>query len=206
LAVAACGGFDRPEAAREIRDRFCDEWPYGCSDDLRVVVEEVREAGAGRLVDFRIEDGGYATEPLSGAYFARGEDGWDLVFFEDPFRTELDEGLARFARDRRTQADRLLRIQTAQEWHRSIHGRYATNLEELTRVSYVPPEGVSVRVGDPSEPGGWMAEANGRFTRCVMDGGDALPKCELSGGTTADEGGGPLAATFGPEGGADGDR
>ena len=54
--LVGCDSFEKDDAALQIQERFCNEWPYGCTDSTRVVVEKVNETRNGRQVEFRVVD------------------------------------------------------------------------------------------------------------------------------------------------------
>jgi hypothetical protein len=196
VVAAGCGGFDKEEAATQIRARFCDGWPYGCTDSTRVVVEEVRKTNRGRQVDFRVEDGRDRTERLASAYFESDDEAWQFLFFENPFKDRFELEAARVAEESKLFSEHLRELKVAQNWYNSIYGRFAESLEELDNVSYEPPDlPIVMRVSDGQQ---WKAEISSRIVKCELDvSRQQLPVCE---GLSAEDAGmdsGPLARAFG---------
>lgn len=196
--LAACDSFDEKRAALEIRDRLCDEWPYGCTDSTRVVVEEVNKTRNGRQVEFKVVDGDDETPPLLAAYFEPREEEWSLLLFEDPFKTRFRELAGQVDADTKRLRGALSQVNAAQKWFASIYGRYATGLGELDSVSYKRSE---VPIEMSTQDGGWRAEASTRYVRCEMAvPGGPLPRCV---GLTAQHAGsdsGPLSTAFRTDG------
>ena len=196
VVVAGCGGFDKEEAAMQIRDRFCDGWPYGCTDSTRVVVEEVRKTNRGRQVEFRIVDGKDKTARLASAYFESGDEAWQFLFFENPFKGRFEAEAARVAEESRRFSEHLRELKVAQNWYNSIYGRFAENLEALDNVSYEPPDlPIVLTVLDGQR---WRAEISSRFVKCELD--VSLQQLPVCAGLSAEDSGtelGPLSQAFG---------
>ena len=193
-----CDSFDKRQAAQEIRDRLCEEWPYGCTDSTRVVVEEVNKTRNGREVEFKVVDGDDETPRLVAAYFEPREENWRLLLFEDPFKSRFRELAGQVDADTRRLRDALSKVNAAQKWFESIYGRYATSLGELDSVSYRSSD---VPIEMSTQDGGWRAEASTRYVRCeVAVPGGPLPRCV---GLTAQGAGsdsGPLSTAFRTDG------
>lgn len=198
MVTAGCGGLDKDEAAAQIRDRFCDGWPHGCTDSTRVVIEDVRKTNRGREVEFRVVDRKDRTANLESAYFESDDGDWRFLFFEDPFKTRFEVEAARIARDGKQLSERLRELKVAQNWYNSIYNRFAVSLEELDNVSYEPPDlPIAMTVDDG---GGWRAEVSSRWVKCEIDvSRQQLPVCA---GLSADDAGtesGPLSEVFGED-------
>ncbi len=196
VVAAGCGGFDKEEAAMQIRDRFCDGWPYGCTESTRVVVEEVRKTNRGRQVEFRIVDGKDKSARLASAYFESEDEAWQFLFFENPFKDRFEAEAARIAEESRLFSEQLRELKVAQNWYNSIYGRFAESLEELDNVSYEPPDlPIVMSVSDGQR---WKAEISSRVVKCELDvSRQQLPACSgLSAGNAGTESG-PLSEAFG---------
>lgn len=191
---AACDSFDKKQAALEIRDRLCEEWPYGCTDSTRVVVEEVSKTRNGRQVEFKLVDGDDETPRLVAAYFEPREEEWSLLLFEDPFKTRFRELAGQVDADTRRLSDALSKVNAAQKWFASIYGRYAASLGELDSVSYRRSE---VPIEMSTQDGGWRAEASTDYVRCeVAVPGGPLPRCVGLSAQHAGSQSGPLSTAF----------
>lgn len=199
LAVLiSCDGFDKESAALQIREKFCGEWPYGCSDSTEVQIRKVRKTPNGRSVDFRVLDRADESATLSAAYFEPDGEAWALLLFENPFLDVFKEQVSQLGQDRKQVFDRLMELRTAQNWHNSIYGQYASEFEQLTRVNYKPgSEPLEMVVGDGGSS--WRAESSGNFVTCVIDEGKHLPDCNVRASRPAGEAAGPLATEFGAE-------
>lgn len=197
LSIAGCDGLDDEAAAAQIREQFCREWPHGCSDDLQVVIRDSQRRDTGRVLDFQLVAGEQATGTVSGAYFMKNADGWELVVFEDPFRARLEEHASRITAERSRLVDELLDLKVAQDWHRSIHRRYAPSLAELERVRYRPPDAGSLRMSVTEDGSGWTAEAAGEHVTCSLAAGEYIADCQVVGAALARGRAGPLTAVFG---------
>ncbi len=196
LIAVACGGFDKEEAATEIRDRFCSGWPYGCTDSTRVVIEEVQKTNRGRQIEFRVVDGKDRTAKLTSAYFETADESWQFLFFENPFKDRFEAEAARVSEESRLFSEHLRELKVAQNWYNSIYGRFAESLQELDKVSYEPSSlGIIMTVPDAQH---WQAEISSRVVRCELDiSRQQLPVCT---GLSAEDVGtesGPLSQVFG---------
>jgi hypothetical protein len=196
VLAAGCGGFDKEEAAMEIRDRFCEGWPYGCTDSTRVVVEEVRKTNRGRQVEFRVVDGEDRTARLASAYFESGDEAWQFLFFENPFKDRFEAEAARVAEESRLFSEHLRELKAAQNWYNSIYGRFAESLEELGNVSYEPSDlPIVMSVSDGQH---WQAEISSRIVKCELDvSRQQLPMCNGLSARDAGAESGPLSEAFG---------
>jgi hypothetical protein len=199
VVFLACDSFEEEAASQQIRERFCAEWAYACTDSTRVVIEDVRETRHGRQVDFRLVDRRDETEVLSAAYFEQRDEAWDFLLFEDPFRSRLEGQAGQLAADRRRFEDELMELKAAQNWFLSIYGRYAMSQAELDSVGYKPPDfPLSMQVA----PGGrsWAAESASRLVRCQLDPGrQQLPSCVTQKADGLGTETGPLSQAFGGE-------
>ena len=196
VVAAGCGGFDKEEAALQIRERFCDGWPYGCTDSTRVVVEEVQKTNRGRQVEFRVVDGRDRTAKLASAYFESREETWQFLFFENPFKDHFEMEAARVAEEGRLFSGYLRELKVAQNWYNSIYDRFAESLEELNNVSYEPPDvPIVMNVVDAQH---WRAEISSRIVKCELDiSRQQLPSCTGLSAEAAGTESGPLSAAFG---------
>jgi len=194
--LGGCDSFDEEQAALTIRERVCHEWPYGCSDSTRVVVEDVAKTSNGRQVEFRLVDRDDRTPSLSAAYFEPQDEEWAFLLFEDPFKSVYRELAGRVDADTRRLTDALSDLKAAQRWFISIYGRYAGSLSELDSVSYKGTE-VPIELTVAEGFGSWEAEATTRYVHCQLEiPGQQLPRCE---GLTAEFAGtdsGPLSRSF----------
>ncbi len=200
LAVLiSCSGFDEEAARAEIRERFCDRWPYGCSESTEIVVKRVRKAGAGRLVDFRIVDGSDKTGMLSAAYFGERESGWEFFSFDNPFREVFEHRTNEINADRKHLTDLLIDLRAKQNWHLAIYGRYAASFEELaSRVRYTASfDGVKMIVAEDGES--FQTTTTSQYFTCQADDSRHFPKCQLH--VDGDDAGKPraLSKTFGAD-------
>lgn len=196
LVAAGCGGLDKDEAASQIRSRFCDGWPYGCTDSTRVVIEEVKKTNRGRQVEFRVVDREDRTAKLAGAYFESSDDAWQFLFFENPFKNRFESQAARVAEESRLYSEHLREIKKKQSMFNSIYGRFAASLEQLDSVSYEPPDLPIVMT--VTDGGGWKAEMTSRWVRCEIDvSRQQLPACTGLSAEGAGKKSGPLSEVFG---------
>lgn len=198
LVAAGCGGFDKEEAATQIRDRFCGGWPYGCTDSTRVVIEEVDKTNRGRQVEFRVVDGDDRTARLVSAYFELDDEAWQFLFFENPFKDRFEVEAARVAEQSRLFSERLRELKVAQNWYNSIYGHFAESLEELDNVSYEPPDlPIEMSVSDNQH---WRAEISSRIVKCELDvSRQQLPACTGLSAANAGTESGPLSEAFGAD-------
>jgi hypothetical protein len=196
--VAGCGGLDKEEAAVEIRDRFCNGWPYGCTDSTRVVIEEVNKTNRGRQVEFRVIDGDDRTAKLVSAYFESDDEGWRFLFFENPFKDRFEAEAARVAEQSRLFSEHLRELKVAQNWYNSIYGRFAESLEELDDVSYERSDlPIVMTITDGQQ---WRAEISSRIVKCELDvSRQQLPACHGLSAAHAGSESGPLSEAFGPD-------
>ncbi len=197
VLVAGCDDFDKEMAALQIRERFCEGWPYGCTDSTRVVIEDVDETRNGRQVVFRVVDRRDETAELSAAYFELEDDEWSFFLFENPFNDAFKAEAGRYAEDSRLYSDELMELKAAQRWFLTIYDRYAQGLQELDSVSY--------KLGDIAPvmtvlDDGWRAQISGRYAECEIEiPSQQLPTCR---GVPAQDAGtpdGPLSEAFGAE-------
>lgn len=196
VIAAGCGGLDKEEAALQIRGRFCDGWPYGCTDSTRVVVEKVTKTNRGRQVEFRVVDREDRTAKLSSAYFESSDDAWQFLFFENPFKDRFEAQAARVAEESRLYSEHLRELKKKQSMYNSIYSRFAASLEELDSVSYEPPDlRIVMNVPDGE---GWKAEISSRWVRCEIDvPRQQLPACAGLSAEGAGTKSGPLSEVFG---------
>jgi hypothetical protein len=194
--AAGCSGFDENDAAMQVRERFCGDWPYGCTDSTRVVVEKVHKTNRGRQLEFRVVDRDDETATLASAYFEPEDDVWSFLFFENPFKDRFQEQAARVGEEIRLYSEELRDLKAAQNWFLSIYGRYAGSLEELDSVSYELGEApIALTVTDGKE---WKAEISSRFVKCRFDGPrQQLPTCVGLPAQNAGTESGPLSEIFG---------
>ncbi len=195
IALAGCDSFEKQEAAVQIRDRFCEGWPYGCTDNTEVEIEKVNKTRNGRQVLFKVRDGEDETARLSAAYFEPRGDSWIFLLFEDPFNDRFQAEAARVGADSRRFTDDLMELKSAQRWFLSIYGRYAGSLAELDSVSYEP-------AGDPIEMtvggGSWRGVMASQYVRCEFDSArQQLPSCAGLAAVNAGSETGPLSTAFG---------
>ncbi len=194
--AAGCSGFDERDAAMQVRERFCSDWPYGCTDSTRVVVDEVNKTNRGRQLEFKVVDRDDETGRLSSAYFEPHDDEWSFLFFENPFRDRFQEQAARVSEETRLYSEQLRELKAAQNWFLSIYGRYAGSLEELDSVSYKPGDTpIALTVAGGNE---WKAEISSRFVKCQFVGPrQQLPSCVGLPAENAGTESGPLSEIFG---------
>ncbi len=198
LMVAGCDSFDKEDAALQIRDRFCEGWPYGCTDSTYVVVEDVNETRNGRQVLFRVHDREDETARLSAAYFEPRGDAFMFLLFEPPFVERFQAEASHVGEDSRTFTDQLMEVKSAQRWFLSIYGRYARSLEELDSVSYKRPHMPIEMTVSSSD---WQAVMRSQYVRCEFDSARMqLPSCRGLAALNAGVENGPLSGAFG-EGG-----
>ena len=196
LIATGCGGFDKQEAATEIRDRFCGGWPYGCTDSTRAVIEGVQKTNRGRQVEFRVVDGKDRTAKLASAYFETADEGWQFLFFENPFKDRFEAEAARVSEESRLFSEHLRELKGAQNWYNSIYGRFAESMQELDKVSYEPSNlPIVMSVPDAQH---WRAEISSRVVRCELDiSRQQLPVCTGLSAQDAGTESGPLSQVFG---------
>ncbi len=197
VAFAACDSFEKEEAALQIRERFCNDWPYGCTDSTHVVVEEVHKTRHGRQVEFRVVDRRDQTPILLAAYFEPADEEWRFLLFENPFSERFEAQARVVGEDSKRLSRELRKLKSAQNWFVSIYGRFARTVQELDSVSYKLPDlPILMVLEDDGE--GWRAEISSRFVKCELDiSVQQLPDCiGLSAGNAGMEPG-PLAETFG---------
>ena len=196
LLAVGCAGIDEETASAEILEEVCEDWPYGCTENTRVEIEKVRETPNGRSVDFRLVDRQDRSAVLSAAYFEPEDDGWLLLLFENPFLDRFKQLVAEMKRDREEVGDRLMELRSAQNWHQSIYGSYAGDMERLANVNYKPPQAeVRLSVGDGGKT--WHAESDGSFVTCEIGTDDRLPVCRVKKASDAGSEAGPLATRLG---------
>jgi hypothetical protein len=196
VLAAGCSGFDKNDAAMQVRERFCNDWPYGCTDSTRVVVDEVHKTNRGRQVEFRVVDREDETTTLSSAYFEPEDNEWSFLFFENPFKDRFQEEATRVSEEIRLYGEQLRELKASQNWFLSIYGRYANSLEELDSVSYKPGKApIALTAANGKE---WKAEISSRFVKCQFDGPrQQLPACVGLPAENAGTESGPLSETFG---------
>jgi hypothetical protein len=196
--LAACDSFDKDVASLQIREEFCRDWPYGCTETTEVEIEKVNKTRNGRQVEFRVVDREDETARLSAAYFEIQDEEWDFLLFENPFNERFKLEAAQVGEDSRLFADELQKLKRAQNWFLSIYGRYARSIAELDSVSFKPPElPIDMSVSAAS----WQAELSSQYVRCVLDvSRQQLPDCKGLSAENAGAESGPLSQAFG-EGG-----
>ncbi|UCC71299.1 MAG: hypothetical protein JSV86_13005 [Gemmatimonadota bacterium] len=193
--LAGCDSFDKDGAALAIRDRFCEGWPYGCTDSTQVFVEKVNKTRNGRQVLFRVRDRADETARLSAAYFEPRGDGWIFLLFEKPFNDRFQAEAGRVGQHSRAFTDHLMELKSAQRWFLSIYSRYARTLAELDSVSYKPPD---LPIEMTLSGGDWRAVMRSQYVRCEFDSGRMqLPSCSGLSALNAGVGDGPLFTAFG---------
>lgn len=196
MIAAGCGGLDKDEAALQIRDRFCDGWPYGCTDSTRVVVEDMRKTNRGRQVEFRVVDRDDKTARLASAYFESGGEAWRFMFFENPFKERFEAQAVQIAEEGKRYSEHLRELKVAQNWYNSIYGQFATSLDQLKNVSYKPPDLPIVM--SVLDGGHWKAEISSRWVKCELDvSKQQLPVCTGLSANDAGTKSGPLFEVFG---------
>lgn len=193
--LAACDSFDEENAALQIRQEFCEGWPFGCTDSTYVQVEEVNETPNGRQVEFKVVDGEDETATLVAAYFEEKDEGWTFLLFEPPFSQKYNLEKSRVVEDQRKFDEQLMELKAAQKWFNTIYGRFAGSLAELDSVSYKRPQ---TPIQMTVTGNGWRGEIKSQYARCVLEVPEyQLPRCEglpaLNTGTTS----GPLSTAFG---------
>ena len=198
LALSACDRFDKDDAALQIRDNFCEGWPFGCTENTVVELGRVRETRYGRQVEFKVADGEDETRTLTAAYFELEEDAWNFLLFEPPFSEEYNREKSRVVDDQRLFDLELSELKKAQRWFSTIYGRFARDFAELDSVSYKRPSvAIQMTVSDGNS---WMGEVRSEYARCVLEiPRQQLPTCEglaaLNTGTSS----GPLSTAYGEE-------
>ncbi len=199
LLAAACGSFDEDTAAVQIRQAFCEDWPYGCTESTMVEVGKVRETRYGRQVEFKVVDGDDETATLKAAYFEEKDGEWTFLLFEPPFSEKFALERSRVVQDQMDFEEQLMDLKAAQRWFTTIYGRFARSLAELDSVSYDPPDTpLQMTVGP--EGNSWRGVIKSQYARCVLEvPNQQLPDCEglaaLNTGTPS----GPLSTAFGEE-------
>jgi hypothetical protein len=195
IVLAGCDSFPKEEAALQIRDRFCEGWPYGCTDSTYVVVEDVNETRNGRQVIFSVRDREDETARLSAAYFEARGDEWLFFTFEPPLRERFQAAASQVGVDSRAFEDQLMEVKSAQRWFLSIYGRYARSLEELDSVSYKRPHmPIEMTVSGSN----WSAVMRSQYVRCEFDSSRMqLPSCTGLAALNAGVENGPLSQAFG---------
>jgi len=197
IALGGCDSFDEEAAALQIRDRFCEGWPYGCTDSTYVVVEDVNETPNGREIVFRVRDREDETAELSAAYFEPRDDEWHFFTFVPPLRERFQEAASQVDVDSRAFEDQLMEVKSAQRWFLSIYGRYARSLEELDSVSYKRPH---MPIEMSVSGGSWSAVMRSEYVKCEFDSSRMqLPSCTGLAALNAGVERGPLARNFGEE-------
>ena len=195
ILLAGCDSFDEDNAALQIRERFCDGWPYGCSDSTYVVIEDVNKTRNGRQVLFRVHDREDETAKLSAAYFEPRGDGWIFLLFEPPFIERFQAAASQVGEDSRTFTDQIMEVKSAQRWFLSIYGRYARSLEELDSVSYKRPHMPLEMAVSSSD---WSAVMRSQYVQCEFDSSRMqLPSCSGLAALNAGVPNGPLSQAFG---------
>lgn len=193
--LVACDSFEKDDAALQIRERFCGDWPYGCTDSTRVELQKVRKTTHGRQVEFRVIDRRDRTATLSAAYFEPREDEWAFLLFEPPFSERFRVERARVDEDSRRFTNLLMELKSAQRWFVTIYGRHARSLAELDSVSYKPAD---VPIQMTVAGGSWRAEIVSPYVRCELDASrQQLPSCAGRSAENAGSESGPLATAFG---------
>lgn len=193
-ALAGCDSFADEQARLQIREEFCRDWPYGCTDSTRVVIEKVRETRNGRQVMFRVVDREDDSGTRSAAYFEEHDDGWRFLLFEDPFKETFNKQAALYKSDGQKFTDALMDLKAAQRWFQSIYGRYARGFEELDSVSYRVPD-LPIRM--QTEDSTWKAEVSSDRVQCEFDvGKHQLPRCAPRWPATVGTPEGPLSTVF----------
>ncbi len=197
--LVACDSFKKDEAALQIQERFCGEWPYGCTDSTRVVIENIEKTRHGRQVRFRVVDRKDRTAELAAAYFEPRDDEWQFLLFENPFDDMFKAEAARFEQDRKKFSQALRDLKAAQNWYMSIYSRYARDLQELDSVSYKPVD-PPIRMTVASDAKSWKAELANPFVSCEFElPRQQLPVCVAVAATHAGSDSGPLSRAFGEE-------
>ncbi len=197
--LVACDSFDKRDAALQIRERFCDGWPYGCTDSTRVAIEDVAKTRHGRQVKFRVVDRRDRTAVLSAAYFEPRADEWRFLLFENPFKDLFETQASQFDVDKRRLYEQLRELKSAQSWFISIYSRYARTYQELDSVSYKHPE-LPVKMTVAGDAKSWKAEVSNPVVKCEVDvPRQQLPTCVGLAAANAGSKSGPLSAAFGEE-------
>jgi hypothetical protein len=195
IVLAGCDSFDKDEAALQIRDRFCDGWPYGCSDSTWVDVEKVSKTLNGREVEFRVHDRQDETARLSYAYFEPRGDGWIFLLFDDPFNDLFQAKAGQVGQDTRVFDGHLSYLKRKQLAFRAIYGRYARSLAELDSVSYRMPD---VPLEMTVSATNWTGVMASEYVRCEFDASRMqLPSCTGLVAANAGAENGPLSTAFG---------
>jgi hypothetical protein len=199
LWIVGCDSFDDDSAAVQIRQAFCEGWPYGCTDNTVVEVGKVRETRYGRQVEFRVVDGEDRTGTLKAAYFEEKDGEWAFLLFEPPFSERFAREKSRVVDDQREFEEQLMDLKAAQKWFNTIYGRFARSLAELDSVSYEPP-GTPLEMTVGPEGNSWSGVVKSQYARCILEvPRRQLPSCQglaaLNTGTPS----GPLTTAFGEE-------
>ena len=197
VLFAACDSFDEEDAALQIRQEFCEGWPFGCTDSTLVEVEKVNKTLNGRQVEFKVVDGADKTATLVAAYFEEKDEEWAFLLFEPPFSQVYNLEKSSVVKDQRLFDEQLMDLKAAQKWFNTIYGRFAGSLAELDSVSYKRPQ---TPIQMTVTRGGWSGEIKSQYTRCVLEiPRQQLPECEglpaLNAGTSS----GPLSTAFGEQ-------
>jgi len=200
VSMTGCGGFDEEAAALQIRQAFCEGWPYGCTIDTVVEIGAVSETPHGKQVEFKVVDGDDRTTTLRAAYLELKNDEWTFMFFEPPFSTQFARETSRVESDRRELKAHLMDVKAAQKWFTSIYGRFALNLSELDSVSYKVPER-TLEMTASQGGDSWRGQAASRYVHCVLEvPSQQLPTCEnLATAPNTGTPAGPLSTAFGEE-------
>lgn len=194
-AIAGCDSLDDEQVRLQIREEFCRDWPYGCTDSTRVVIEKVRETRHGRQVMFRVVDREDDSGTQSAAYFEQRDDSWRFLLFEDPFKETFNKQAAMYKADSQRFTDALMELKAAQKWFKSIYGHYARGFAELDSVSY---QAASPSIQMNTEDGIWKAEVSSELVRCGFDvAKHQLPQCSPRWPATVGTPEGPLSKAFG---------
>jgi hypothetical protein len=195
----ACNRLDEEAAALQIRENFCEGWPFGCTESTVVEIGKVRETRHGRAIEFKVVDGEDETRTLSAAYFELQEDVWTFLLFEPPFSEEYNRQKSRVVDDKRLFEEELSELKKAQRWFATIYGRFARDFAELDSVSYTRPT-VAIQMTVSPNANAWTGEVRSEYTRCVLEiPRQQIASCEglsaLNTGTSS----GPLSTAFGEQ-------
>jgi hypothetical protein len=199
LLLSACNRFDKEDAALQIRDHFCEGWPFGCTENTRVEIGAVRETRHGRQIEFKVMDGEDETATLKAAYFEEKDGVWEFLLFEPPFVEAFALEKSRVVGDQRRFDEELMELKAAQKWFSTIYGRFARSMAELDSVSYKQPA-IPIEMTVTGDGSSWRGLVKSQYTQCVLEvPRQQLPTCEglaaLNTGTSS----GPLSTAFGEE-------